>query len=180
MINIRLILLGLLMVISLGAHGVDGSEKLPKSEFKDIIWDDLLPEDMDLDAIFDTSAVDHSINFENKPMDETLQSQVLAKVVSELDGQPIRIPGFIVPLEFDDELTITEFFLVPYFGACTHTPPPPPNQIIFVRDQEGFKLDDIYTAFWISGVLSTTLVENDLAASAYTIDMQYLEEYTDW
>lgn len=180
MINIRPMCVGLLMLTSLGALGTASAEKLPESEFKELMWDDLLPADMDLDAIVDSSVVDHSINFENKPMDEVLQSQVLASVVPELDGEPIRIPGFIVPLEFDEERTITEFFLVPYRGACTHMPPPPPNQIIFVKDEEGFKVDDIYDAFWVSGVLSTTLMENDLAASAYTIDMQHVEEYTDW
>ena len=47
-----------------------------------------------------------------------------APVVSSLNGSRIRIPGFIVPLE-NQRGQVTEFLLVPYFGACIHTPPPP-------------------------------------------------------
>src|SRR5688572_7078986 len=48
-----------------------------------------------------------------------------------LDGKRIRMPGFIVPLDDADEEG-AEFLLVPYYGACVHTPPPPPNQMAFV------------------------------------------------
>jgi hypothetical protein len=49
-----------------------------------------------------------------------------------LDGNNVRLPGFIVPLEVSKEGKVTEFFLVPYVGACIHVPPPPPNQLIYV------------------------------------------------
>ena len=48
---------------------------------------------------------------------------------------------------------VTEFFLVPYPGACIHVPPPPPNQIVLVRYPQGLKLTDIYTPLWVSGTL---------------------------
>lgn len=184
MTDLRLSTFGLLtvflMVLSFGSHSIETEEKLPKSDFKDIIWDDLLPPELELNALLNPPDP-HALDFENKTDDGfAFQSPAMTAVVPELDGQAIRIPGFIVPLEFDDEQTITEFFLVPYFGACIHSPPPPPNQIIFVRDPEGFKLNDIYTPFWVSGVLSTAVVQNEMAASAYTINMQYLDEYTDW
>ena len=41
-----------------------------------------------------------------------------------LDGRMVRIPGFIVPLDEDSEGRVTDFFLVPYVGACIHVPPP--------------------------------------------------------
>lgn len=175
--NLGPLICGVLMLLALGAHGVDAAEELPKSAFKELMWDDLLPLDLGGDALFNPPNV-HSPDYQQSPANEMdIQSQVMATVVPELNGQAVRIPGFIVPLEFDDDLTITEFFLVPYFGACIHTPPPPPNQIIFVQDSEGFQLEDIYTPFWISGVMQTVFVENEMAASAYMIDMQYLEEY---
>lgn len=175
--NIRPIIFGLLTVLSLGVQAVDTSETLPESAFKELMWDDLLPEDMEIDALLSPPDV-HAPDYEPSPVSELdLQSQVLATTVAALDGEAVRLPGFIVPLEFDDELTITEFFLVPYFGACTHSPPPPPNQLVFVNDQEGFKIDDIYTPVWVSGVLNTVLVENELGASGYTINMQAIEEY---
>ena len=96
-----------------------------------------------------------------------------------MDGQAISIPGFIVPLEFDDELIVTEFFLVPYFGACIHVPPPPPNQIIYVKYAKGLELKTLYDPFWIYGTLKTSTVENDTATASYTIDMASYEDYTE-
>jgi uncharacterized protein len=48
------------------------------------------------------------------------------------DGKVVKIAAFIVPLE-DDMQESDEFLLVPYFGACVHTPPPPANQMIYVK-----------------------------------------------
>ena len=111
--------------------------------------------------------------------DRYQQALASTDVIAAMDGQRVRIPGFIVPLEFDDEQTITQFFLVPYFGACIHMPPPPPNQIILVTYPEGFKLSALYDPFWISGVLRTTVTANDLATSAYSLTMYHHAPYTE-
>jgi hypothetical protein len=95
----------------------------------------------------------------------------------EWNNRQIRIPGFIVPLEFNDEQIVTEFFLVPYFGACIHVPPPPPNQIIHVKSAKGFQLDELYTPFWITGTLKTETIKNDLAQAAYTMTASKIEIY---
>lgn len=70
----------------------------------------------------------------------------------ELDGAQIKIPGYVIPLEFDGNQTV-EFLLVPYVGACIHTPPPPANQIIHVRSQTGFSTVDLFTPVWVTGEL---------------------------
>ena len=49
-----------------------------------------------------------------------------APVNTAIVGQQVRIPGFVVPLE-DTKDGMKEFLLVPYFGACIHSPPPPAN-----------------------------------------------------
>lgn len=102
---------------------------------------------------------------------------VSTEVRPELDRTRIRLPGFIVPLEFDDEMNISEFFLVPYFGACIHVPPPPPNQIIFVSYPQGLQLDELYTPFWVSGELKIETVENDTALAVYSMDAKEIVEY---
>jgi len=56
-------------------------------------------------------------------------------VVKELNGQKVSIPGYLLPLEITGS-SVTEFLLVPYFGACIHAPPPPPNQIVHVTYNE--------------------------------------------
>ena len=95
----------------------------------------------------------------------------------ELEGKEIRIPGFVVPLELDEEGNVTEFFLVPYFGACIHVPPPPPNQMLYVRMKHGIKLDSMYSAYWITGKLSARTRTTRLGAAAYTLAGTASEEY---
>jgi hypothetical protein len=105
---------------------------------------------------------------------EVLQS---ANVRGELNGKKVKIPGFIVPIEYDEAQNITAFFLVPYFGACIHVPPPPPNQIIFVTNAKGLKADMIYNPFWIEGTLTTATMSHDLANSAYSLKADNISEY---
>lgn len=99
------------------------------------------------------------------------------EVNSGLDGQQVRIPGFIVPLELDDGGLVTEFFLVPYFGACIHVPPPPPNQMVYVVMDKGISLDSMYAAYWISGRMATRSRTTSLGAAAYTLAGTRAEEY---
>lgn len=168
------------------------SKKWVASEFKTVQWTDLMPKD-DFEALLNppsyvtdiedgsiedqiSSQIQNSMAIKDDPYQQALVS---TRVVDEMDGQAIRIPGFIVPLEFDDNQTITQFFLVPFFGACIHVPPPPPNQIIFVNYPQGLKINALYDPFWISGILSTSLVVNDIATSSYSMSMLSFEAYTD-
>lgn len=167
---------------------------LPKDSFKTVEWIDLMPQD-DLDALSNPPAYLSEIE-DGSPEDQInshLQSTISAstddryqqalvstKVVEEMDGQAVKIPGFIVPVEFNDDQIVTSFFLVPFFGACIHVPPPPPNQIIFVEYPKGLKLESLYDPFWIYGVLETSLVENDIARSSYSLSLHHYEKYYDY
>ena len=104
---------------------------------------------------------------------------VSTKVVDAFDKQKIRLPGFIVPIEFDSQYRVTEFFLVPFFGACIHAPPPPPNQIIYAKYDEGFSQESLYAAYWLTGTIHISLTENEVATSAYTIEINSIEPYTE-
>lgn len=169
------------------------SEALPQSAFKTVEWTDLMPKE-DLDALLNPPSYITDVedgSFEDQisnqiqntiaaaSNDRYQQALVSTRIVPEMNDQPVRVPGFIVPLEFNDEQRVTQFFLVPYFGACIHVPPPPPNQIIFVNYAKGLKLDSLYDPFWISGILKTSVVENETATAAYTIQMQSFEIYTE-
>ena len=94
-----------------------------------------------------------------------------------MNGRAIKVPGFIVPLEFNEEQKVTEFFLVPYFGACIHVPPPPPNQIIFVKAENGIEQQELYEPFWLEGVVKTEVSERELGTSAYTMELHTLKPY---
>lgn len=92
-----------------------------------------------------------------------------AKTVPSLNGRAVRLGGYPVPLETDSKGRSTEFFLVPYPGACIHVPPPPPNQIVMVHYPDGIVLEDIYAPLWVDGTLRIEPVSNELADAAYVV-----------
>ena len=75
---------------------------------------------------------------------DTMEQIGTFNVVESLNGTKVRIPGYVVPLDFNAESEHKEFLLVPYCGACLHTPPPPPNQILFVKANPAAKGANIY------------------------------------
>lgn len=176
-----------------------------KANYTLIEWTDLLPDD-DLEAIEnppeyladiedgsendqlasqlrvqapsdETSPNNQTPNNTSSAEDRYQQALASTNIRPEFNGRNIRIPGFIVPLEFDDHQTITTFFFVPFFGACLHMPPPPPNQIIYAEYEPGIRLDALYDPFWINGTVFTALVENDMATAAYSMSVTSIEPY---
>lgn len=96
----------------------------------------------------------------------------------ELNNSYVKIPGFVIPLE-GDENTITEFLLVPYFGACIHVPPPPPNQIIYVKFPKGAPVQQLWDVVYVVGKLETQVLDHELAQTGYTLQGDMIEEYDD-
>ena len=93
-------------------------------------------------------------------------------------GQNVRLPGFLVPLE-DLPEGIKEFLLVPYFGACVHSPPPPANQIVHVKLDKAVKRFRSMDTVWVSGTLSATKTDSHMGVSSYRIDAKLVEPYTE-
>ena len=89
--------------------------------------------------------------------------EIQTSMVKELNGQRIRIPGYLLPLEVS-RTKVTEFLLVPYIGACIHVPPPPPNQIIHVNVsyKEGYRSKALYEPVWVTGVIAVKSMVKDL------------------
>ncbi len=106
------------------------------------------------------------------------QQSSVGAVRPELNGSKVKIPGFVIPLE-GDENTVTEFLLVPYFGACIHVPPPPPNQIIYVKFPEGAPIQELWDVIYVIGTLKTETMSVDLAETAYVIEGTEITEYDD-
>ncbi len=99
-------------------------------------------------------------------------------VVEELNGKEIRIPGYIVPLAGYEE-AITEFLLVPYFGACIHTPPPPANQIVHVKPKYPLLIDESYDLVFVLGKLEAQGSTNQYAHVSYLIEDALLIPYSE-
>lgn len=76
-------------------------------------------------------------------------------VNTKLDGEAVRMGGYLLPLEYTGK-KVTEFLLVPWVGACIHTPPPPPNQIVHVKLAEGYETSGgPFAPVWVYGVMRT-------------------------
>jgi uncharacterized protein len=99
--------------------------------------------------------------------------------LKEIDGKVVKIPGYMVPLE-DDSDNITEFLLVPYQGACVHTPPPPPNQIVEVKMAGGKKAKfDFWNPVWVHGKLEIQTVKSPYGDVSYKLTGLAIEPYKD-
>ena len=102
-------------------------------EPREVQWEELVPQGWNPNSVFDQYTDEEYTNLSDEQyLKLQIEAQAMldeAPTVESLDGETVRIPGFVLPLEFD-ETSIKEFLLVPYFGACIHTPPPPANQVI--------------------------------------------------
>lgn len=132
-------------------------------------WDDLIPAGYqaplpDVAHIGQAMAGPQSIN---------------APVVESLNGKLVKIPGFVVPLE-GDENSVTEFLLVPYFGACIHVPPPPSNQIIYVKFPNGAPAEALYDPIWLIGTITTDQWQGELAQVGYSMQGIGVTPYDDF
>ncbi|RUO36221.1 DUF3299 domain-containing protein [Aliidiomarina shirensis] len=140
-----------------------------QADVRELKWNELKPSDWEAPAVRDP------IFYEQNP-DLQVQTELDAPVVPELDGQKIKIPGYVVQLEGDDR-KITEFLLVPYFGACIHVPPPPPNQIIHVTFPEGVPYPVTYDAVWVTGTLTVEHKDSELALVGYQMEADAVVSY---
>lgn len=131
-----------------------------------IDWNDLIPKDVSDEAIEELMQKNATIDEDN---DTVFYDPKAFPITKKLNGKTIRIPGYVVPLDL--ELTeIKEFLLVPYFGACIHVPPPPPNQIIYVKTKHPLKLKGLDYAVEVTGRLSTAVKESGIANTGYTLE----------
>jgi len=150
-----------------------------KAALRELKWDDLTPKDWDpLKQFRDTNFgaltdADPKAIAMLQRMRETWDN---APTNSALDGQLIRIAGYLVPLD-ETPNGLVNFLLVPYFGACIHTPPPPSNQIIDVRPKLPTKGWRPMDTVWVSGTLRTLRSETYMGVSSYKMDALSVEPY---
>ncbi|MFM2591075.1 DUF3299 domain-containing protein [Vibrio sp. TBV020] len=162
----KLILLFLaIFSVGLTTHSASAEDTLT------LEWIDLIPESErnQFDA-YGMPAIDHS--------GDVMQQSKVGTVRQELNGSTVKIPGFVIPLEGDENM-VTEFLLVPYFGACIHVPPPPPNQIIYVKFPKGAPVQQLWDVIYVIGTLKTETISHELAETGYVIQGTEIAEYDD-
>lgn len=150
------------------------------SGFEEIPWDDLMPPDWN--PLKDLGITDLSGISDGDPRAEAIMSKLrdvldAAPTRPELDGRRVRLPGYVVPLDGMLGGSMKEFLLVPYFGACIHSPPPPANQIVLVRSNRSRELQTM-DAVWVNGSLRVARSDSRMGASGYALDAVVVEPYT--
>lgn len=174
--------LGVMMLVwSIGTSAVSADE------YRHLDWLELLPAQERL-SLLNQAPIDHGeeTTRQRQPAlggnnslgrNDAATDRLSVNVVAELADESVRLPGFVVPLEYDADKAVTEFFLVPFFGACIHVPAPPPNQIIHVEIPQGFELSSIYEPYVIQGTLKISTTERELGISAYSIEPDAVVPY---
>lgn len=145
------------------------------SERLELSWADLLPDGeaqriAELQMQYYGGGIDH---FGAGPM---AQIETF-NVVEDLDGQKVRIGGYVLPLDFTGSRELNRFLLVPYIGACIHVPPPPPNQLVFVTTDAPVEVRGLWDPVFLDGVMRTQRHDNDLGNTAYTLELTALTPY---
>ncbi|AML51977.1 DUF3299 domain-containing protein [Falsihalocynthiibacter arcticus] len=154
---------------------LSGTAVTPKIAFaatpREITWEDLLPPGLPYSEIVDMGEMD----WENDVWTPIYDANAI-KLNEELNGAYIKMPGFIIPFETSAE-GVTNFMLVPYLGACIHTPPPPANQLVMVDTAQPWPGDQLWDPVWVTGTMSTQLQSTSLGQTGYSIEADDMEVY---
>ncbi|MEP1144786.1 MAG: DUF3299 domain-containing protein [Henriciella sp.] len=164
----------------LAAAGAKANDLVSRG-VRELGWEELLPEGEE-EKLAQLYQQQMSMLYSGGPIAEGSAGDQMIQIgtfntVKELNETKVRIPGYTVPFEFGANAEIKEFLLVPYYGACLHAPPPPPNQTVFAMTEEPIKLRDLAQAVWIEGTIFTQTQESELADAAYTIRVDKVEIY---
>lgn len=176
----RLFTILLLALAAASAAWAQADKPPPRPGYAEITWDDLVPadwdplkqfKDMNLGGLSDA---DPRAQQMLKKMREVWDN---APVNATLSGKKVRLPGYVVPLE-ENQAGATEFLLVPYFGACIHTPPPPANQIVHVLPRTGTKLKSM-DVVWVDGTLTARRADSAMGVSGYRLEAEAVIPYVE-
>ena len=185
--NARALLVGLIMfgsaafvaALAAGAASGPATPETTPASFRVITWDALVPKEWDPLKRYRDANVGMMMDGDPKVLQMMRDMRAAwdnAPTVAAMDGATVKLPGYLVPLE-ETKSGLKEFLLVPYFGACIHTPPPPANQIVHVlatKPVKGFRTMD---TVWVSGTLSTRRQDSMMGTSGYRMDAVVVERY---
>ncbi len=144
-----------------------------------IDWDELVPEDWERIELIDQLMIEYDVEgaSDDDPRMIALLERIKtlwkeAPLVNEYDGKLVKLWGYLVPVEMDSEV-VRSFLLVPYWGACVHSPPPPANQTVYVTvlEKEGYE-GKLFDMVWVTGEIAIERLSNELGDAGYRIDAQ--------
>ncbi|MDX1452773.1 MAG: DUF3299 domain-containing protein [Oleiphilaceae bacterium] len=138
-------------------------------------WDALMPPDW----VPEFNEQEYAPDLSDEEDDAAWLSQfnsMPAPTVPELNNQPLRIPGYVLPVKYDGS-KVYEFLLVPYVGACIHVPPPPANQMVYVILDQPLEAAQLWEPVWASGIMKTEIADTKLATAGYKMLKATIERY---
>jgi hypothetical protein len=147
--------------------------------YREVSWDDLIPLDWNPEKELEGIKWDELSDADpraQQAMDRLRAVWDSAPAEKSLEGVKIKLAGFVVPLEYKGD-EIREFLLVPYFGACIHTPPPPANQIVHVIASKLPANFQTMDPFWVSGTLKLDHSVTDMGFSSYQMVADSITRY---
>ena len=137
----------------------------------EITWDDLIPPGVPYSEIVAAGEMDETNDIWQPVFDENA-----TKLNPVLDRAYIKMPGYIIPIDQSID-GVTSFVLVPYVGACLHTPPPPANQLVFVTTNKPWPSDNLWNAIWVTGQMQHELQSTEVAETGYLLKAEEMETY---
>lgn len=155
------------------ADAVDWLDDQGDASAKEIEWDDLIPADWQPETLmkdFDAANLSDGDPKAQQLLDKLKTLWDKAPVVKALEGQHVKLAGFVVPLEMDEK-KIDQFLLVPYFGACIHVPPPPASQTVYVVTRQGKGYQGrLFDVVWVTGTMRVERLTSDLGDAGYRLE----------
>lgn len=135
-------------------------------------WTDLIPGEpgIAMEMLQELGVVQHG------QLSTPFDQEAGAELTTEYDGKLVRIPGYLVPLDFEGN-GMTAALLVPYIGACIHVPPPPANQLIFVTTADPYESEGLFEPVFVTGMFGAAATETQLAQVGYAISADRIEPY---
>ena len=164
----------LLLAMLLAVTPLHAAEPWPE-----IKWEALVPKGWDPAKEFknlDLSKMQDSDPRTMEALDKLKQEWDNAPAEPAMNGRKGRIAGFALPLE-RKEGKVTEFLIVPYFGACIHTPPPPANQIIHAKSAKPLTGVKTMVPLWAYGTLSIQRGETTWGVAGYRLTVDKVAPY---
>ena len=105
--------------------------------------------------------IDYEYLFSNRNKIVEKRKQAYEGLNTELSNKTIEISGYLLPLNFNKGKS-NEYLLVPWVGACIHTPPPPKNQIIYVKTKDWATAPSLFDAVILIGKITITEKKSSL------------------
>lgn len=136
-----------------------------------LAWEDLIPPGVPYAEIIGTGEIDAVKDTWLPEFDENA-----TKLNKELHGAYIKMPGYVLPIDMSTA-GVTSFIMVPYVGACIHTPPPPANQLVFVDSKKPWPSDQLWDPVWVTGRMRHELQSTTIADIGYALDADLIEVY---